>query len=269
MIGFPNAKINIGLSITSKREDGYHNLASVFFPVNWCDILEILPAKELIFKSSGITIPGDSKSNLCLKAYHILNQDFDLPPVEINLKKNIPIGAGLGGGSADGAYTLKLLNDLFVLKLSEEELEDRAKLLGSDCAFFIKNRPVFAEEKGDVFTELDLNLKGYYLLVVNPEIHIGTSEAYSGVTPQLSNLNYLELGKKDVKDWSESVKNDFEDSVFPHHKKIEQLKNDMYELGAEFASMTGSGSTVFGIFEQKPKTDKFEKYSLFIEEIKQ
>ena len=193
MISFPNAKINIGLSITSKRADGFHNLSSIFYPVNWCDVLEILPAKETTFISSGIEIPGLSTKNLCLRAYELLREEFNISPVAIHLKKNIPIGAGLGGGSSDAAFTLRMLNEMFDLNLSINQLEDRAKLLGSDCAFFIQNKQVLATEKGDVFEKIKLDLKGYYILLVNPEIHISTQEAYSKIYPKASTIDYANV----------------------------------------------------------------------------
>src|SRR5688572_14534594 len=178
MIAFPNAKLNIGLNVTERRPDSFHNLESVFYPVQWCDALEILPAKETKFTSSGIEIPGTIESNLCLKAYQLLKTDFELPPVKIHLHKNIPIGAGLGGGSSDAAFTLKLLNQLFELNIAEDKLEDYARKLGSDCAFFIRNKPVFAHEKGDVFEPIKLDLTGYNCVVVYPNLHITTAEAY-------------------------------------------------------------------------------------------
>ena len=262
MISFPNAKINIGLSIVSKRSDGFHDLQSIFYPVNWCDVLEILPADKTSFSSSGIPIPGDEESNLCLQAYHSMKTEFNLPPVSICLKKMIPIGAGLGGGSADAAYTLLMLNEMFRLKLSVTELEIRAKELGSDCAFFIQNKPVVAIEKGDVFQETKLNLKGFYILLVNPEIHISTQEAYQGVLPKPTLVDYT-----NVCDLSEyELINDFESGVFANHPSIEKLKKEL-KNDAVYVSMTGSGSTVFGVFDKKPDVSKYEGFIYHLEQV--
>ena len=177
MICFPNAKINLCLNIAEKRPDGFHNIESIFYPIGLCDMLEIIPAK-CTFQSTGLSIPGIADSNLCVKAYTVLNNDIDLPSVHIHLHKIIPVGAGLGGGSSDGAFTIKLLNDLFDLKLSDNKMENYARKLGSDCAFFIKNKPVFAYERGDKFKPVSIDLGGYYIVVVYPGIQINTAEAY-------------------------------------------------------------------------------------------
>lgn len=251
MVVFPNAKINIGLQIVEKRKDGFHNIESIFYPVfELYDVLEIIESKELTFTSSGINIPGNLEDNLCLKAYQLLKKDYDLPPVHIHLLKVIPIGAGLGGGSSDAAFTLKLLNEKFELQLSDEDLINYARKLGSDCAFFIKNKPVFAHHKGDEFESVDLDLSDYNIKVEYPNIHIGTSEAYAGVIPQKSNFDLRKLSVDDIKNWKTYVKNDFEDSIFPYHSTIEKLKEKFYSDGALYVSMTGSGSAVFGIFEK-------------------
>lgn len=248
MIVFPNAKINIGLRITSRRPDGFRNLESCFYPVNWCDALEIILATETQFTSSGLSIPGEASSNLCLKAYELLQQDFDLKPVRIHLHKNIPIGAGMGGGSADAAFTLKLLNDLFDLKIAVPDLEDYARKLGSDCAFFIQNKPVFAVEKGDVFEPLHLNISGYKVVVIYPDLHITTAEAYQAVVPQIPTENLKKILQQPVNTWTDRVQNDFEKALFLKYPVLPQLKTYLYQAGALYASMTGSGSAVFGIF---------------------
>lgn len=254
MLTFPNAKINIGLQIIEKRSDGYHNLASCFYPVGWSDILEILPAPTLSFKSTGIIIPGNAEGNLCLKAYQLLKSDFDIPPVQMHLHKVVPIGAGLGGGSADAAFTLKSLNSIFELALSNTALENYARKLGADCAFFIENKPQFCYEKGDVFENIDLTLRGKYLVLINPNIHISTAEAYGGVVPQTPQTNLQELLKKDLTTWKNTVFNNFEQHLLPKYPIIAHIKKQLYETGAIYASMTGSGSTVFGIFQEKPKS---------------
>ncbi len=253
MITFPNAKINLGLNIVSKREDGYHNIESCFYPIPWYDCLEVVEAASFAFQSYGLEIPGDSDTNLCVKAYELIRQNHDIPPVEIHLLKNIPMGAGLGGGSADGAFTLIMLNDLFELKLSELELEMYALELGSDCPFFIKNRPAIAKGRGELLDLIKLDLSGYHLAIHNPGIHVSTKEAYSGVSPKVPERSIPNLIQEPISEWKKKLKNDFEASIFPNHPKIEHLKQAMYDAGAIYASMTGSGSTVFGIFEDSPK----------------
>jgi 4-diphosphocytidyl-2-C-methyl-D-erythritol kinase len=273
MLSFPNAKINIGLSITEKRPDGFHNLESCFYPVGWSDVLEILPAQKLSFKSTGIEIPGNPETNLCLKAYHLVNQDFKLPPVMIHLHKIVPIGAGLGGGSADCAFTIKTLNDLFELNMSVETMENYARQLGSDCAFFIQNKPKFCFGKGDEFEDINVNLSDKFIVLVNPNIHISTAEAYSGInltptspvdrgvpevlSPPLhgrgagGEVSLKEILQKPVNQWVDVIKNDFENHLLPKYPAIANIKNSLYTHGAEYASMTGSGSTVFGIFNRE------------------
>jgi len=253
MVVFPNAKINIGLKIVEKRADGFHNIESVFFPVfDLCDVLEIIKDDTLdhvVFQSTGIDIPGDNDQNLCVKAFELLRNDFDITHVKIHLHKIIPIGAGLGGGSSDAAFTLILLNDMFELNLSKSQLIDYARKLGSDCAFFIENKPVYAFEKGDVFNDVDLNLDAYKIEIIYPGTHISTAEAYSGVVPKISKNKLTESIQLPLLNWKDKVVNDFELSIFPNHAKIKKAKEDMYEKGAIYASMTGSGSAVYGIFE--------------------
>lgn len=251
MLVFPNAKINLGLRIVEKRTDGYHNLESCFYPINWTDVLEILPASELTFKSTGLAIPGNPNSNLCLRAYELLRAHHDLPPVRIHLHKVVPIGAGLGGGSADGAFTLKLLNQQFNLNLPAGQLELYARQLGSDCAFFIENSPRFCVGKGDEFEDFPLHLTGTWAVLVNPGIHISTAGAYAGIRPRYLVDDLRQLLRQPVETWRDAVKNDFEESLIPRYPQIGRLKTQLYEAGAQYASMTGSGSTVFGLFSQK------------------
>lgn len=250
MVSFPNAKINLGLNIIRKRKDGFHDLQSCFLPIGWNDILEIIPATETTFKSTGLTIPGDPESNLCLKAYQLLAKDFTLPSVSIHLHKIIPIGAGLGGGSSDAAFTIKMLNEMADLGLNDGNLENYARELGSDCTFFIKNIPAFATEKGDKLESMDPGLHGKYLLVIYPEIHISTAMAYQGITPNESN-SYLKniLEEQKATEWKKLVKNDFENHILKNFPQIQALKDDLYAHGAIYASMSGSGSSVFGIFD--------------------
>ena len=250
MLSFPNAKINIGLRITEKRPDGFHTLQSCFYPVNWADALEIIPAETFGFSSSGLTIPGsDPNQNLCVRAYNMLRADFNLPPVQMHLHKIIPIGAGLGGGSADAAFALKILNERFTLGLTAEPLANYARRLGSDCAFFIENRPVYCVEKGDVFEEIDLNLSGYHALLVYPNLAISTAEAYAGVQPHQPEVSLREQLTAPVDTWRNTVRNDFEDSLFPKYPLLARIKAQLYEAGAIYASMSGSGSTVYGLFD--------------------
>jgi 4-diphosphocytidyl-2-C-methyl-D-erythritol kinase len=251
LVVFPNCKINMGLNILSKRPDGFHNIESCFYPVSWADVLEIIPADTFAFNSSGINIPGEAAGNLCIKAYQYLQKDFNLPPVSIHLHKVIPIGAGLGGGSADGAFTIKLLNQVFELNLTSAQMQDYARRLGSDCAFFIKNTPVFCYGKGDQFRDIQINVSSYYIILVNPQIHVGTAEAYSGVAPQMPDSKIEDILKLPVGLWKEHLRNDFEKSIFPRYPAIAAIKEALYAQGAIYASMSGSGSTVYGIFEKE------------------
>lgn len=250
MICFPNAKINLGLTITDRRADGYHNLESVIYPIRLHDALELVESDELSFTSSGLAIPGNTDSNLCVKAYHLLAADYSLPPVHIHLHKHVPIGAGLGGGSADAAFFLKLMNDKFELGLSVAQLETYAGLTGADCPFFIKNKPAFATGIGDQLQEISLDLSAYYLVLVTPDVHISTAEAYRGVKPATPIYSLLESIQKPVSVWKNFIVNDFEKHVFEAYPQIRALKSSLYEAGAMYATMTGSGSSVVGIFEK-------------------
>ena len=250
MICFPNAKINLGLQIIGKRTDGFHNLASIFYPVAWCDALEMVVADEFEFSQSGIFIQGNSEDNLCVKVYRSLKQKFDLPNVKMHLHKNISIGAGLGGGSADGAFAMKLLNDLFDLKLSNGEMQELVKPFGSDCAFFIENVPTLAVNKGDEFERIDFSLKGKYLVLIYPELFISTKEAYSGVQPQMPSTD-LNIVAMPIENWKGHLLNDFEKHLLIAHPQLLEIKIKLYELGGIYASMSGSGSTMYGIFENE------------------
>ncbi|GHU80917.1 4-diphosphocytidyl-2-C-methyl-D-erythritol kinase [Bacteroidia bacterium] len=251
MICFPNAKINLGLRVVSKRPDGYHNLETVFYPIPLCDALEIVPSEtgETTFSQTGIQVDGNPADNLVLKAFRLLKKDFDLPEIAVYLRKQIPFGAGLGGGSADAAFMLKLLNDFAGLGLSVEELEKYAGQIGADCPFFIRNRPVFAEGIGDIFTPVEISLKGYYLVLVKPDIPVSTKEAYAGITPKRSTNRLTDIIRLPLGEWKDLMVNDFEESIFTRYPAIEAIKGALYERGAIYASMSGSGSSVFGIFE--------------------
>jgi len=258
MINFPNGKINIGLNITERRPDGYHNLETVFYPIRINDVLEIIESDQLSFESSGIDIPGDAKDNLCLKAYQLLKNDHDLPPVKIHLHKHIPIGAGLGGGSADAAFLIKLLNQKFKLNISVEDMQEYARQLGADCAFFIKGEPTYAFEKGDRFEDIALDLSAYHIALVMPPVHVSTAEAYRGVKPAKPVTSLKELIRQPIAEWQQYIKNDFEASVFETYPRIGVVKEKLYEAGALYASMSGSGASVFGIFDKAPDLKSLE-----------
>ena len=251
MIAFPNAKINLGLNITARRPDGYHDIESCFFPVGWSDALEIVPAPQFSFTSTGIDIPRSEGGNLCIRAYDILKEDYDLPPVQMHLHKNIPIGAGLGGGSADCAYTLKLLNNLFQLSLTDDQLESYASRLGSDCPFFVRNKTVLASGTGTTFSSVNLDLSAYHIQIVYPGIHISTGEAYSVIRPTVPAHNIRDiLTKTSFENWRSQLKNDFEAPLFDRYPELKTIKEKLYDHGALYASMTGSGSAIYGIFDE-------------------
>ena len=252
MIAFPNIKINLGLSITEKRPDGYHNLETVFYPVALEDALEIRTSseteKKITLHQYGMEIAGNPEDNLVAKAYSLLDKEFHLPPVEIHLYKHIPSGAGLGGGSSDAAFMLKLLNDHFQLELSEEQLEVYAATLGADCAFFIKNKPTYAEGIGNLFSPIELSLSGYQIMIVKPNVFVSTREAFSNIHPHRPEYPVKEAILRPVAEWKDILINDFEASVFPQHPVIGEIKEELYHQGAIYASMSGSGSSVFGLF---------------------
>jgi 4-diphosphocytidyl-2-C-methyl-D-erythritol kinase len=255
MLSFPNAKINLGLQITEKRKDGFHNLVTCMYPIPLTDALEIIQAKKTSFTSSGIAIPGTEKDNLILKAYHLLKKDFnDLPPIAIHLHKVIPLGAGLGGGSADAAFALNAMNKLFDLYLEDWFLEDYAAQLGSDSPFFIENTPKIATGRGEILEAIDLELKGKWLVLVNPNIHISTKEAYAGVKPKQPEVD-IKVILSDRERWEEELVNDFEPSIFEKHPEIKAIKKSLYDQGAFYAAMSGSGSTVFGLFDKEPNLE--------------
>ncbi|WP_324671986.1 4-(cytidine 5'-diphospho)-2-C-methyl-D-erythritol kinase [Hymenobacter sp. GOD-10R] len=248
MLVFPNAKLNLGLYITSQRPDGFRNLESVFVPLPWCDAFEVLPADAASLTLSGIPIPGDPATNLCWRAYELLKADFHLPPVQMHLHKAVPIGAGLGGGSGDAAFALRALADLFELNLSPEILEDYARRLGSDCAFFIRNKPVFAYEKGDVFEPISLNVTGMGCKVIYPGLHISTAEAYARVVPRAPRHDLRTSLAQPIEQWHELVSNDFEEALIPYYPILGELKQALYNAGAAYVSLSGSGSAVYGLF---------------------
>ncbi|WP_430971770.1 4-(cytidine 5'-diphospho)-2-C-methyl-D-erythritol kinase [Sunxiuqinia rutila] len=253
MIVYPIAKINLGLLVTEKRPDGFHNIETVFYPVPIQDALEVVESDAFSIAISGIDLKEDFEKNLVVKAYQLLKTDFQLPPVKIHLHKNIPVGAGLGGGSSDAAYMLLLLNELFQLKLSEEQLLAYALQLGSDCPFFIRQKPALARGRGELLEEVHLNLSDYYLAVVKPPIHISTPEAYKNIVPGMSRMSLKALIQFPVSKWKGNLQNQFEQVVFEKHPEVKAIKEKLYQLGATFALMSGSGSAVYGLFRSEKK----------------
>jgi len=252
MISFPGCKINLGLHILFKRDDDYHEVETVMYPIPLKDILEIVISKEFKFTSTGLPIPGKTANNICLLAYQLLQSDFNLAPVHIHLHKIIPMGGGLGGGSSNCAFTLILLNNLFELKLSAEKLKYYAAQLGSDCAFFVDNNPQLCTGRGEVTESIGVDLTHYYIKIVNLGIHISTAEAYRGVVPSAPVHSLHDVINKDISTWKDHLKNDFESGIFLNHPELAKAKEKMYKEGAVYASMTGSGSTLFGLYQAMP-----------------
>lgn len=263
MIRFPNAKINIGLSVIGKRADGFHDIESCFYPVDWRDILEISPSRNEKLVCSGLAINGNKEDNLVWQAYQLLKREQNIPGVHIHLHKVIPMGAGIGGGSSDAAFTLKILNSLFELNLTDDALQDYAGEIGSDCPFFIKNTAALATGRGTDLTPIPVSIKGTNIILINPKIHISTAEAYNGITPGPSEVNYPEVLSKPIYEWRHYLKNDFEAYVFKKHTEIEKIVNGLYQAGAAYASMTGSGSTLYGIFDEELPNLEFLKNYVF------
>ena len=250
MITYPNFKINLGLHIVSKRSDGFHELQTVFYPVHTlCDELEINRIEKGVKLSvRNVDNLWADEDNLCVKAFRLLQQHFDIDGVEIKLTKNIPFGAGLGGGSADAAFALKMYNELFQLRLSSTELQNLAAQLGSDTAFFIENRPVYATGRGEIMTPIALDLSVYKIEMIKPDFSISTKEAYARVHPQQPAVSLKEQIQRPITEWKQCIHNDFEDSLFPKYPALQKIKDDFYARGAIYASMSGSGSAVYGIF---------------------
>ena len=253
MLTFPNAKLNLGLYVTAKRPDGYHALETVFLPLPWADVLEVLPAPKGQAASdltlTGRLIPGEAATNLCLKAYELLKADFPaLPAAQMQLHKIVPIGAGLGGGSADAAFALRAIGEVFGLNLSVAQLEGYARRLGADCAFFIQNKPCLALERGDVFEPITLSLSGTACVVVYPGLHISTAQAFAGIVPQAPKMPLREALAQPMSTWRDTVSNDFETSLAPVYPVLAAIKEQLYAAGAAYASLSGSGSAVYGLF---------------------
>lgn len=266
MVSFPNCKINLGLQILRKRPDGFHDLQTVFYPIPLTDALEIIQTdeKKTTLSLSGLSIDAKEEDNISIKAYQILKKDFsNLPAIKLHLHKVIPSGAGLGGGSADGAFTLLLLNQKFNLGLTEEQLINYALQLGSDCPFFIKNKPCFAKGRGEDMEAIDLDLSSYKIALVNPRIHVATGWAFSQLTPNDQRPSLKNIIQQPVEIWKEQLINDFEPAIFKQYPEIEKIKTSLYEQGAVYASMTGTGSTVFAFFKKRDSTCFQFSFALF------
>jgi len=257
MILFPNAKINLGLRVIERRSDGFHNIETLFIPVDLCDVLEFNSSERPgnTIKVTGILPENDPEDNLVIGAWKLMHEKYNIPHLNIHLHKIIPIGAGLGGGSSDAAFMLKGINDYFNCGCSIAELKEMAARLGSDCPFFIENVPALGTGRGEELQTLDCSLNQYKVLLVNPGIHISSKEAYSGVTPGKQTQSLKDLVKKPITDWKNCIYNDFENSIFPKYPKIQEIKSSMYSSGAVYSSMTGSGSTLFGLYSKLEKDD--------------
>lgn len=267
MVAFPNAKINLGLYITGKRPDGFHNLETVFLPIALKDVLEIIESNQeeaVTFSSSGLIVNGDAAENLCVKAYHLLKKDFPfLPHIKMHLHKAIPMGSGMGGGSSDAAFTLKMLNKNFNLGIPQEQLLKYALTLGSDCPFFIINKPCLAKGRGEELTEISLSLSAFHILIVNPGIHVNTAMAFRDLKMHSCSTNLEIEITKPVNTWKTNIRNDFETTVCNAHPEILAIKQKLYESGAVYSSMSGSGSTVFAIFENEMNLENIFPSSYF------
>lgn len=269
MLVFSGCKINLGLLVTDKRSDGFHNLETVFYPLKWQDAIEVLEATDsqsIKIEISGLSILGDSKDNIISKAYDLLKKDHALPGIKVHLLKNVPMGAGLGGGSSNAVNFIHLMDKKFALQISNSKKTDYAKQLGSDCAFFVENEPVLAKEKGDVFETIKLDLGNYFIHVVYPNVHSDTKLAYQGIVPKKPEQNLKTIIEtKPVEQWKDLLVNDFETSVFARLPQLKEIKQEMYKAGSLYASMSGSGSAVYGIFKNKP-TLNFGNYITYLQE---
>jgi 4-diphosphocytidyl-2-C-methyl-D-erythritol kinase len=269
MLDFPNAKINIGLNVIQKREDGYHDIETLFYPIGLKDVLECVQAEdtqedELQFKVTGGGLDNDEMENLCVRSWNLVHQRYSLPKTRMHLHKLIPIGAGLGGGSSDAAFTIQILDKVFNLKISDKEKLALATEIGSDCAFFIYNKPALAMGRGEILKVVDTALESFYIVLVHPGVHISTADAYGGITPKPPKIKLEEALQKPITDWKKLIVNDFEESVFSKYPKIGKIKEELYNFGAVYASMTGSGSAVYGIFNKRVKLkNKFPSFYVY------
>ncbi|HTH54442.1 MAG TPA: 4-(cytidine 5'-diphospho)-2-C-methyl-D-erythritol kinase [Cyclobacteriaceae bacterium] len=250
MISFPYCKINLGLCVLSKRNDGYHEIETCFYPVPRTDILEVIPANAFTFTQSGPLVDGGIENNLCVKAFRLIQKEFGIGEVQIHLHKTLPMGAGLGGGSSDAAFTMRLLNNIFQLNIPVPRLKALAAQLGSDCAFFVDDAPMIGTGRGEILTTASVDLKGKYLVLVKPDVHVSTVEAYSGIQAKRPAHSIQETLRLPITNWKNKLVNDFEPTIFKKHPLIQQVKEKLYSLGALYASMSGSGACVYGIFEK-------------------
>ena len=246
-------KINLGLNIVGRRADGYHNIETVMYPVcGLSDLIEIVPAKEFAFSQSGIYIDCDTERNLCVRALRLMQERFGIGAAALHIHKRIPTGAGLGGGSANGTTVLKMCNEIWRLALSDDKLTELAAELGSDTPFFVRNIPQFARGRGEILSDFPLSLAGYWLLMIKPDVGVSTKEAYEGVTPKTPEIPILQILQQPPANWRDRLANDFESSVFAKLPLLAQIKEQMYVSGAHYAAMSGSGSTIFGLFASEP-----------------
>ncbi len=263
MISFPNSKINLGLNVVEKRLDGFHNLETLFYPIYLCDALELTKnenSKSYMFSASGLALDTSSDGdNIVIKAFELLKSKFDLPAIVFHLHKRIPFGAGLGGGSSDGAFAIRLINELCNLGMDDQLMEKYAAELGSDCPFFIRNKPVYAEGRGELFRSVDLDLSDYYVLLVKPNFSINTKLAFNGIVPRKSEISLIDVCNQPISEWKRMMKNDFEATIFPFYPELKKIKQQLYDMGALYAAMSGSGSTMYGIFREKPDVIPFNK----------
>ena len=250
MIVYPNAKINLGLNVVRRRLDGYHDLETIFYPIPLQDALEVQEAAQFTFRQTGTLLDCAAGDNLVIRALRMVETEHQLPELDIHLFKHIPSGAGLGGGSSDAAFMMKLLNEKFALGMTDDEMEERLSHLGADCPFFVRNRPVFATGIGNIFTPIDLDLSGWTLVLVKPDIYVSTRDAYADVRPAEPSVALTEIIRHPVEEWQGLMANDFEASVFPRHPEIAAIKDLLLDQGATYAAMSGSGSAVFGLFRQ-------------------
>jgi len=261
MVSFPNAKINLGLNVVEKRTDGYHNIETVFVPIfELYDVLEIVESGKTTLQIFGMEIDGEIENNLIIKALRLLQKDFKIPELSCFLKKNIPAGAGLGGGSADAAFMLKMVNEKFALNISQENLEKYCSKLGADCTFFIRNKPSFARGTGNILSDVNLSLQGKYIVLVKPNICVSTADAYSKIIPEKWEMPLEDVLQLPISEWKNYLFNDFEKNVFAHHPQLAEIKQQMYNFGAVYTSMSGSGATIFGIFDKKPNVNFDEMF---------
>ncbi len=254
MLFFTNCKINIGLNITEKRLDGFHNLETVFYPLKLQDAVEFIETDEqTTVQTSGIKLDVSAEDNICHKVYRLMSKHYDIPQLKIHVHKAVPVGAGLGGGSANAAGLIKQINNEYNLGISIDKMEELAAEIGSDCPFFIRNKAVFAIGRGEIFEQLSLDLSKYYIYLIKPDIYVSTASAFAGIKPRQVEISVKELINNPLNEWKYFIFNDFETNIFKQYPVLAEIKQDLYKIGAIYASMSGSGSTIYGIFEEKPK----------------